>query len=81
MPVEMWVDRLKALQVVLEAKPMMGAAEKLPLSHLADYYAHLYKLHADYEKNPEVRARQAALIMGWQEDVQSLEIILSFGKD
>ncbi|HEY9595578.1 MAG TPA: SDR family NAD(P)-dependent oxidoreductase, partial [Spirochaetia bacterium] len=70
MSVDMWIDSLKALQKVLEAK--QEADEHLPLGQLVDYYAHLQKLHADYEKNPEVRAKQAAIIGGWRQDVESL---------
>ncbi|MFO7890949.1 MAG: SDR family oxidoreductase [bacterium] len=76
MSVGMWIDNLKSLKQILVEKRDGAVENKLPLWQLIDYYIHLQKLHADYEKNPEIRNKQAAIIEGWRKDVENLKMKL-----
>jgi len=78
MPVEQWLESLRALHAAISARDVSKIVlQSLPFDRLAAQYGHMLEMLVDYEKDPlKLNAGENA-IKSWIRDVESLRAILS----
>jgi NAD(P)-dependent dehydrogenase (short-subunit alcohol dehydrogenase family) len=72
MPVEVWLEKLRQLEVDLQR----GMNSHPPLEKLAGYYNHLAELAKGYEKDPVKLDENLRHVYRWRDEVTALEKII-----
>lgn len=76
MPADQWLASLDGLAKAIEEGGRSTGQSAPPLDKLADYYDHLAKLAAGYEKNPEKLKEQLAVVKRWEQEVRELATLI-----